>query len=55
VPGGIEEFFAEQTAYFAQLQGPPDLEQLAAMAARHGARMVGPPIHVGAASAAIRS
>ena len=24
VPGGIEELFAEQSAYFAQLQGPPD-------------------------------
>ena len=44
VPGGIEEFFAEQGAYFAQLQGPPDPERLAAIAARHGARIVGPPI-----------
>ena len=24
VPGGIEEFFAAQGAYFAQLKGPPD-------------------------------
>jgi mannose-6-phosphate isomerase-like protein (cupin superfamily) len=55
VPGGIEEFFAEQTAYFAELQGPPDLEQLAAIAARHGARMVGPPIQVDAAPETIRS
>ena len=31
VPGGIEEFFAKQGAYFAQLQGPPDPEQLAAI------------------------
>jgi hypothetical protein len=55
VPSGIEEFFAEQTAYFAELQGPPDLEQLAAIAARHGARMVGPPIQVDAVPETIRS
>jgi quercetin dioxygenase-like cupin family protein len=47
VPGGIEEFFAEQTAYFAELQGPPDLAEIAAIAARHGGRMVGPPISSG--------
>jgi quercetin dioxygenase-like cupin family protein len=46
VPGGMEEFFAEQSAYFAQLQGPPDLEQLAAIGARHGGRLAGPPISV---------
>jgi quercetin dioxygenase-like cupin family protein len=46
VPGGMEEFFAEQSAYFARLQGPPDQEILAAMAARHGGRAVGPPISV---------
>jgi quercetin dioxygenase-like cupin family protein len=46
VPAGIEEFFAEQSAYFARLQGPPDQEILAAMAARHGGRAVGPPISV---------
>jgi hypothetical protein len=31
------------------------MEQLAAIAARHGARMVGPPIQVDAAPEAIRS
>jgi mannose-6-phosphate isomerase-like protein (cupin superfamily) len=44
VPGGIEEFFAEQTAYFAQLQGPPDFAEIAAIGARYGGRLVGPPI-----------
>jgi hypothetical protein len=54
VPGGIEEFFAAQDAYFAQLQGPPDLERLAAIWAGHG-RIVGPPIELDAAPAASRS
>ena len=36
VPGGIEEFFAAQGAYFAQLQGPPNPERLAAIWAGHG-------------------
>ena len=54
VPGGIEEFFAAQSAYFAELQGPPDPERLAAIWAGHG-RIVGPPIEVDAAPAASRS
>ena len=48
VPGGVEEMFAEQAAYFAQLQGPPDTERLRAIWAPHG-RQVGPPIDVHAA------
>ena len=52
--GGIEEFFAAQSAYFAELQGPPDPERLAAIWAGHG-RIVGPPIEVDAAPAASRS
>ena len=55
VPGGMEELFAEQTAYFAQLQGPPDLAYIAAIGARHGSRVVGPPIGVDAAPTANRS
>jgi len=47
VPGGIEESFAAQSAYFAQLQGPPDPERLVAIWAGHG-RIVGPPIEVDA-------
>jgi len=54
VPGGIEELFAEQSAYFAQLQGPPDPAELAAIGARHGGRVVGPPIGVDAEAAANR-
>jgi quercetin 2,3-dioxygenase len=52
VPGGIEEFFAAQGAYFAQLQGPPDPEQIAAIWAGHPGRIVGPPIEVDAAGQA---
>ena len=55
VPAGIEEPFAAQGAYFAQLQGPPDLEHLAAIWAPHGNRAVGPPIMVDATPAASRS
>lgn len=45
-PGGIEAMFNEQAEYFAALgEGePPDMERLAEMAARHGSRVVGPPI-----------
>jgi mannose-6-phosphate isomerase-like protein (cupin superfamily) len=52
VPGGIEEFFAAQSAYFARLQGPPDPEQIAAIWASHPGRQVGPPIELDAAPAA---
>ena len=67
VPGGIEEYFAEQencrggedfaeqSAYFSQLQGPPDPEQLAAIWAGHPGHIAGPPIEVDAAPAASRS
>ena len=55
VPGGMEEFFAEQTAYFAQLQGPPDAAEIAAISARHGSRAVGPPISADAEAGANRS
>jgi len=54
VPGGIEELLAEQTAYFARLQGPPDLTELAAIGARHRSRLLGPPISVHAGAAANR-
>jgi mannose-6-phosphate isomerase-like protein (cupin superfamily) len=55
VPGGIEEFFAKQGAYFAQLEGPPDPERIAAIWAGHPGRVIGPPIQVNAAPAASRS
>jgi mannose-6-phosphate isomerase-like protein (cupin superfamily) len=54
VPGGIEEFFAAQAAYFAQLQGPPDPERIAAIWAGHG-HIVGPPIEIDATPAASRA
>jgi mannose-6-phosphate isomerase-like protein (cupin superfamily) len=54
VPGGIEELFAEQAAYFARLQGPPDLAELAAIGARHRGRLLGPPIGVHAEAPANR-
>jgi hypothetical protein len=46
VPGGIEEYFAKQSAYLAQLQGPPDPERIAAIWAGFPGRIVGPPIEV---------
>jgi len=50
VPGGLEEFFAEQSAYFARLQGPPDPAEIAAISARYGGRAVGPPISANSTS-----
>ena len=44
VPGGLEDLFGEQQAYFAQLEGPPDPGVLDEIAARHGAVTTGPPI-----------
>jgi len=55
VPGGIEEFWAAQGAYFAQLQGPPDPERIAAIWDGYPGRSLGPPIEVDAAAAASRS
>ena len=49
LPGGIETLFAEQAAYFASLDGPPDIEVLSAMGDRHGAPTLGPPIRSAAA------
>ena len=44
LPGGIEDLFSEQAAYFASLDGPPDLAVLSEMGDRHGAPTLGPPI-----------
>lgn len=49
VPGGLEELFAEQAAYFASREGPPDPEVLDEMGLRHGASTLGPPIRAGGA------
>lgn len=43
-PGGIEHLFAEQQAYLSDLAGPPDPDVLDAIARRHGAPTMGPPI-----------
>jgi quercetin 2,3-dioxygenase len=47
VPGGLEELFAEQSEYFAHLRGAPDLAELGRIGARHGGRLLGPPITAG--------
>lgn len=44
LPSGLEGMFAEQANYFASLTGPPDLEALAAIAARYGVTFLGPPL-----------
>ena len=44
LPGGVEELFAEQAAYLASVQDPPDPSVLDEMGVRHGAPTVGPPI-----------
>ena len=43
VPGGIEEFFAAQSAYLASVHGPPDPAELARLALGRGS-VLGPPI-----------
>ena len=50
-PGGVEEFFAAQEAYFAQLEGTPDLAILGSIGARYGSRLLGPRIEVAAPGA----
>jgi mannose-6-phosphate isomerase-like protein (cupin superfamily) len=45
LPGGVEALFAEQAAYLASVQGPPDPQVLDQIGARHGAPTLGPPIH----------
>jgi hypothetical protein len=50
LPGGIEELFAEQAAYLASVQGPPDPQVLNRLGARHGAPTLGPPIRAKGAS-----
>ncbi len=50
-PGGVEEYFAAQGAYFAQLKGAPDLAVLGSLGARYGSRLLGPRIEVAAPGA----
>jgi quercetin dioxygenase-like cupin family protein len=44
LPGGVEELFAEQAAYLATVQGPPDPQVLDRIGVRHGAQTLGPSI-----------
>jgi mannose-6-phosphate isomerase-like protein (cupin superfamily) len=50
LPGGMETFFAAQSAYFASLDGPPDPAELNRLAAGWG-RWLGPPISAAPATA----
>jgi mannose-6-phosphate isomerase-like protein (cupin superfamily) len=49
-PGGMEAFFAAQSAYMASLDGPSDPGELARLAAGWG-RWLGPPISAAPATA----
>lgn len=50
VPGGIEEFFATQSAYVASVHGPPDPAELARLALGRES-VPGPPISASPAPA----
>jgi mannose-6-phosphate isomerase-like protein (cupin superfamily) len=43
-PAGLEDMFAEQAAYFATLDGPPDPERVREIGDRYGVRALGPPL-----------
>lgn len=43
-PAGVEGMFAEQAAYFASLDGPPDPDAVPAIGARYGVTQLGPPL-----------
>jgi len=44
VPGGLDDMFAEQAAYLASLQGPPDPAVMEEIGLRHQGPTLGPPI-----------
>lgn len=44
IPGGIEDFFAENDAHLASVDGPPNPSELSEIAARHDVTILGPPI-----------
>lgn len=44
-PAGLEGMFAEQSAYFATLQGPPDPHRIREIGDRYGVRSLGPPLN----------
>lgn len=41
VPSGLEGMFAEQSAYFASLQGPPDPAEIDSIGSKYGVKIVG--------------
>lgn len=43
-PAGLEGMFEEQATYFATLEGPPDEGVVAAIGAKYGVTVVGPPL-----------
>lgn len=43
-PAGLERMFAEQSEYFAGLEGPPDPSRIAEIGARYGVTALGPPL-----------
>ena len=47
VPAGLDRMFAEQAAYLAGLQGPPDPDRMHEIGERYGVRTLGPPLDPG--------
>lgn len=45
VPAGIEGMFQEQMAYFSQLEGPPNENDIAEIGGRYGVKVVGPGLN----------
>jgi hypothetical protein len=43
-PVGIEKMFAEEEAYFASLDGPPDPVRMAEILEPYGVKVIGPPL-----------
>jgi mannose-6-phosphate isomerase-like protein (cupin superfamily) len=46
VPAGLEGMWAEFSAYFASLKGPPDQPALDEIGTRYGITVIGPPIEI---------
>ncbi len=48
VPAGLESMFEEQSAYFNQLEGPPDEQAIGEIGSKYGVKVVGPGLDPGA-------
>ena len=46
VPAGLEGMFADQSTYFASLEGPPDPDAIAEIGRRYGVTVLGPPVAI---------